>query len=413
MNRRVLLICYYFPPLGLGGIGRPLNLFKKLPDHGWDCDILTVKPVAYRAYEPELLDSLNQDHIFRSGSRDPQRLLYLLGVRSVKSGTISKTRPVSEKFFPDSKVGWVKPAIRMGRKLCRRNKYDAIISTSPPISSHLIGASLSSEFDLRWLADFRDYWTTTKVDKAFSSERMIARGNELLKQIRKDASVLTTVNKTIADYLGEAEIITNGYDSDLAQHWQSEPDEELFTIGLPGHQHDNTEIEPLLELLARLRDHHPVMYEKTQLLQVGQVDVDWFKRRLADYDLSMQVDLSGHLSREDTIRKLSRAHLFYFGASQPGQEVFLPGRLFELLASGRSLIACTAAESEVAGTLRGLERSFCFEPKEIDSALAFLVGRIEAFQSGTYRFEPLPEDARCYSSDMLASNFARLLNRLV
>ena len=67
MNGRVLLICYYFPPLGLGGVGRPLNLFKRLPNHGWECDVLTVKPVLYRAYEPELLDGLDQSRISGRG----------------------------------------------------------------------------------------------------------------------------------------------------------------------------------------------------------------------------------------------------------------------------------------------------------------------------------------------------------
>ena len=58
MNKKVLLICYYFPPLGLAGVGRPLNLFKRLPRFGWDCHVLTVKPVTYWAYEPDLLDQV-------------------------------------------------------------------------------------------------------------------------------------------------------------------------------------------------------------------------------------------------------------------------------------------------------------------------------------------------------------------
>ena len=59
MNK-VLLICYYFPPLGGAGISRPLSLFKHLPEHGIDCDVLTVEPVTYRIYEPELLDGLDK-----------------------------------------------------------------------------------------------------------------------------------------------------------------------------------------------------------------------------------------------------------------------------------------------------------------------------------------------------------------
>ncbi|MCK4574663.1 MAG: glycosyl transferase family 1, partial [candidate division Zixibacteria bacterium] len=63
--KRVLLVCYYFPPLGGAGVGRPLSLFRYLPQFGYECDLLTVKPVAYRGYEPELLEGLDQSRIYR------------------------------------------------------------------------------------------------------------------------------------------------------------------------------------------------------------------------------------------------------------------------------------------------------------------------------------------------------------
>ena len=44
--KRVLLISYYFPPLGLAGSGRPAQLFRGLPEKGIDCHVLTVKPAA-------------------------------------------------------------------------------------------------------------------------------------------------------------------------------------------------------------------------------------------------------------------------------------------------------------------------------------------------------------------------------
>ncbi len=145
MKARVLLVAYYFPPLGMAGVGRPLNLFKHLPSFGYDCDLLTVKPVAYRKYEPELLDGLDLSRIYRAGSFDPQRIMYLLGIRQVNPRTIARGSAVGEKLFPDSKIGWVRPAVRLGKKLHARNQYAAVISTSPPISSHLVGMRLAKE----------------------------------------------------------------------------------------------------------------------------------------------------------------------------------------------------------------------------------------------------------------------------
>jgi hypothetical protein len=106
VNRKVLLICYYFPPLGLGGVGRPLNLFKELPALGWDCHVLTVKSVAYRAYEPELLQGLDTSKVYRSGSRDPQRSAKRALLLSISSPT-TKLAGSSRRF------GWVARCARI------------------------------------------------------------------------------------------------------------------------------------------------------------------------------------------------------------------------------------------------------------------------------------------------------------
>jgi len=144
-GRKTLLVCYYFPPLGGAGVGRPLALYKHLAESGWECHVLTVKPVVYRVYEPELLDGLDTSRIYRAGSYDPQRLIYLLGSRKVSDAVIRRSKRVSERFFPDPKVGWVKPAIRQGRVVASNNCYDVIISTSPPLSSHLVAKQLATE----------------------------------------------------------------------------------------------------------------------------------------------------------------------------------------------------------------------------------------------------------------------------
>lgn len=413
MNRKALLICYYFPPLGLGGVGRPLNLFKRLPHHGWDVDVLTVKPVLYRAYEPELLQELDTSRIYRSGSRDPQRVLYMLGMRTIKAGTISRGRQVSEKFFPDSKIGWVGPAKRLGRKLCRKNQYDAIISTSPPMSSHLIGMALAREHELPLVADFRDFWTIYKAEEEFQSEARRIQAQQLLQEITKTAAAVTCVNGSIVDYLGGGHTLTNGYDPDLAEAWRASPDRDKFTIGLLGHQHDTRELEPLLALLERLRDSGAVDLDRVRILQVGQVDPDWFGQLFAERNLNVDIDLRGRQQRADTIRILSAAHVFYYGVSEREGPGFLPGRTFELIASGRPVFASTKAESEVARVLTPTGNACCFEHDSLGRAVTELSEQIARFDEDRYRFEPLTEYAAQFSAEALAGKFAKVLDRVV
>jgi len=411
MNRRVLLICYYFPPLGLGGVGRPLNLFKQLPQHGYDCDVLTVKAVLYRAYEPELLTALDTSRIHRAGSRDPQRILYLLGFRKVKAETISKGRAITERFFPDSKVGWVNPAVRSGKKLCERNNYDVIVSTSPPMSSHLVALELSKQYGIPWVADFRDYWTIHKVEAVFSDPDKQERGLALLDRIKAEAAAVTTVNNSITAYLKTGVTITNGYDASLAEHWKTPPSRECFTVGLLGHQHDTKELQPLVDLYREVE----TLREKkanVRLLQVGQVDAAWltafFRRQRCDW----KFDIRGHLPREATIRALSQAHLFYIGISEREGPGFLPGRLFDLLAAGRPIVASARSDSEVARLLMPSGHAACFDEGGMYQAVDYFARTIDAFERGEYHYQPLTEYARRFSSDTMAGRFAQVMDRL-
>lgn len=410
--KKVLLVCYYFPPLGLGGVGRPLNLFKKLPAFDYDCHILTVKPVTYRLYEPELLEGLDKKKIFRSGSHDPQRLMYIFGVRKLNDRILKSSRRASDKFFPDSKAGWVKPAIRLGRTLVNNYRYAAVISTSPPVSSHLIAKQLAQDFDIPWVADFRDFWTSYKVEDSFTEKKNIEKGLKLLEEIKKDAAAVTVVNPTIAEYLDSEEIITNGFDSDTAQLWSTSKDTGSFYIGLLGNQNESKAVEPLFKVLTVLRKTAPVLFDRIKIIQVGQVDKEWFESVLDKFDLRNRCQIHGFQKRQDTVRLLSDASLFYIGLDASGEQKIMPSRMFDLLASGRPVLSFVAAESEIARLLGLTGAGIYFHDDTIDKAAEYLRQNIEKSASGNMHITPLPEYARPYSSEAMVEKFARLLDSL-
>jgi len=413
MNHRVLLICYYFPPLGLGGIGRPLNLFRGLPKHGWDCDILTVKSVTYRAYEPELLEGLDQNKIYRSGSRDPQRFMYLLGMRSISPAKIKKGAEVSKSFFPDSKIGWVKAATRLGRKLCNKNNYSAIISSSPPISSHLIGRELHKQFQIPWIADFRDFWSLYTIENSYTNPTLIKKANLLKDKIVNDADKVTVVNSDIASYLTKGEVIQNGYNSALAEHWCQPPDNENLTIGFLGHHHDDLILKQFITLLEHIKKKTPEVFAKLKIVQVGQIEDAVFRQMLSDSNLDCNIEIYKRQSREDTIKIMSRSHLIFLGISEKQGSGLLPGKTFELLASGRPIVANTPNDSQVGQLIIQSEQGICYQEDTIDQAGGYISKINEQIISKVYRINPISDFAQQYSSDRLVSKFADLLGSLV
>ncbi|MDH4157083.1 MAG: glycosyltransferase [candidate division Zixibacteria bacterium] len=413
VERRALLVCYYFPPLGGAGVGRPLALFKGLAEHGYNCDVLTVKPVAYRVYEPELLEGLEVQRVYRARSFDPQRLLYLLGVRKVRAATIRRGRKVADRFFPDSKVGWVKPAVKLGRTLAGNRGYDVIVSTSPPVSAHLVARRLSADFRLPWVADFRDYWTASTPEEWYSDSRQAVRAHALLDAIKKDASVRTTVNETVAAFLDGAEVIRNSYDESLAGLWTRPPSAEVFTIGLFGTFNDDYPVEPLLRLLDRLRNRAKELHERVRLLQVGDVEPAWLKSCLARFGLEDRCEIHHFVPRAEAVKILSRSHLFYLGMPSEKHAGISTGRIYLLLASGRPILAATNPDSEVAGLIEVSQNGFCFEEGNKEAAVSYLARLIEAFLSDSLSSTPLPEYARQFSSENMVAGFAAIFDRVV
>jgi len=73
--RRVLVIAYYFPPMGLSGVQRVAKFVKYLPEHGWQPTVLTIEPAGYFAYDTTLLHEVKQAGvaICRTASWDPTR----------------------------------------------------------------------------------------------------------------------------------------------------------------------------------------------------------------------------------------------------------------------------------------------------------------------------------------------------
>ncbi|MEW6051265.1 MAG: glycosyltransferase [Candidatus Zixiibacteriota bacterium] len=413
MSRKALLICYYFPPLGLSGVARPLNLFQRLPQLGYECHVLTVKPVAYRAFEPELLESLDQSKIFRSGSYDPQRLLYQLGVRTAGEPILKSGRRLSRFFFPDSKIGWVGPAVRMGRKLIERHAYDVIVSTSPPMSCHLVAQRLARVSHLPWVADFRDFWTSLRVEQTFESQHMVSRGRDFLKSIKREAATITAVSQSIADYVGAATVITNGYDPEEAMKWRTPPASDQFRIGLLGTFNDLVSVEPLLKVVARLIEKLPAQRENLQIIQVGQVDRRWLDAQLDQHQLHGMAVCHGRRPRNRTVELLSGCSLFYIGLDSKTETSILPGRMFDLLASGRPILAHVPAESEIGRLVHESGAGYCFQGTDIETAVLWLTDILKRGQNGSLKIEPLPLKTQIYSWERIVERFAQVLDKTV
>jgi hypothetical protein len=408
MNR-VLFIAYYTPPLGLSGVMRVTKLAKFLPEFGWEVLLLTVKDVAYYAYDPELVADLRKAKVFRTESLDPNRLLRVLGVKQVKGGsgetgqTFKGTMEGAPAFFrwcffPDSKVGWLPFAVRTGKKVIARLNPQVIFATAPPWTALMVGEKLSRLSGLPFVADFRDPWPGGFEEPPAGQKRRLLK---LRERILQQAKLVLAVNQGTARLVGEmVEVLENGFDP---EEFNVEPEQlEGFSILYAGNLwHQEKVLSDVVQALVEIPD--------ARLYIAGGVSEEIGRR----FTASPQVRFLGVVSHQRTISLMKGAQvLLYLG--KPGQPVGL--KLYEYLGGGKPIVVWADEDTEPAQIVREVGRGFICQDqqsfvavlKEIrEKGVGTTVARARGavpLQGGVDRYN------RRFQAKRLADYFERLLD---
>jgi len=377
MNR-LLVIAYYTPPLGLSGVMRVTKLCKFLPDFGWEPIILTVKPVAYYAYDQELVRDLNRAKVFRTESLDPNRIYYRLQVGGCRlrnprtedgeqrAGTREETAKIGNRarllnflFLPDAKIGWYPFAISAGRKIIAEFKPQVVFATAPPWSSLLIGLKLSQKNNLPFIADFRDPWPTGFQTPPFYQRPFL---NNLLKRIFARASLVLAVNKGTAERIApkgeqKIEILENGFDPDEFREVKIEEMAKLeaekgagFRIVYVGNLFENQrEMEGFITALSSIPD--------VRFYLAGSADCK--SQQLLE--AQPQVKLLGKVPHQQAIALMKGADaLLYIG--KPNQPVGL--KLYEYLGAYKPIIIWGKGADEASELIKEFESGMVCENGE-------------------------------------------------
>src|SRR5262245_16020615 len=180
MSKRVLMIAYYFPPLGGIGSLRAMRFAEHLPEFGWEPTVVAPRLGTHHE-DPEL--SFPEERVIRSRSLELSRLgKRALSIEQSEDGSLAEVRGARALlrsfahrylYRPDPQIGWYPGAVRAARKALEEKRYDAIFSTSVPMTSHLIARRLRRSSRLPWVAEFRDPWSARGAEpRSGSAERL-------------------------------------------------------------------------------------------------------------------------------------------------------------------------------------------------------------------------------------------------
>lgn len=388
-RRRVLVIAYYFPPMGLSGVQRTAKFVKYLHRAGWEATVLTCDPGGYFAFDRSLLIEVEEAgvEIVRTRGWDPtavfrrQRIVALPEEQNRRRLTI-----LSQLLFvPDNKIGWFRSARAAGLRALRNRSFHLIFSTAPPYTSHLIGRSLAVRTSIPLVLDFRDDWVgnprhiyPTPLHRSISTR--------LERAVLRSADRIVVINDFIRGNLlhrngdvlrpDDVDVVTQGYDPQdfQGEHESSRTESSRFTLLYSGVFYDVQMPDYFLRALADLLSRRPELRDQVEAVFVGLLpeSVDDLVARLG---LDTIVRHTGYLPHDDSIAHLRRADVLwmtvgriegsetistsklfeYFGARKPILGLVPPGAAREALAQyGAAEIVEPDAVSDISGAIERL-----------------------------------------------------------
>lgn len=425
--KRVLLISYYFPPSGGPGVQRILKFARYLPKYGWLPTILTVDPkyAAFPSIDDSLLEEIPSDvEVIRTRAWDPFSVYgRIQGKRRddvIKVGYVEGKEGLNKVaqwlrgniFLPDARVGWVPFGSRVARKLVQKQKFDAVMSTGPPHSSHLIGMAAHKASGLPWVVDMRDPWV-----EIYYRDQMYEGAIAKRIQAHLERKVLSTANAVISvsRHLGvgfkrrvqmrDYETIPNGYDpADIPLGTPPVRERDTFVIGHIGTYSLLTHSEGFVAALQQLQPNIPV-----EVHLVGKVDSEALEAYRAQ---GIPVKGVPYLSHSNAIAYMQSVDVLMLalprthGDSAAG---IISGKAFEYVSARRPILALGPTEGDLAGLLSQTQSGNIFDHDDREGILGFLNDHLE-FRGKPWKIN----DAALaeYERPRLASRLARLLNRL-
>jgi len=428
---KVLMICYFFPPLGSVQVLRAVKFAKYLPHYGWEPVILGVKDVLHYYQDSDILQEISPDlHIYRTESFDPFRLW--CRIKKTKPHTSQKT--ANQKFqwirdnlnglnrwfsLPDSRFGWYPFAVKEGLRIIKNENIDVIYSSSPPNTCHLVARELHRKTGIPWISDFKDLWTDYPHLHPTPLHRNIMRNWE--KKILNESNQVITVNSGITDYFlkqypqftEKIDTLVHGVDPD--EYVDISPNfSPQFTIIHTGSFFEPRQIpDYFLKALKDWLVENPSLENQINVVFAGSLN-SRHHELIIKLGLTSIIQERKSLPRKEAIQLQCKADLLLLlvGKGKGSQHV-VPAKTWEYLASGRPIL-CMAPEGVTRDLVNKYESGWIADPDDCQAIKRILDDAFNQFKR-EHRHELKirlnNEYNRKYVTGVLADKMSKLIKK--
>jgi glycosyltransferase involved in cell wall biosynthesis len=425
---KVLIITYYWPPAGGPGVQRWLKFVKYLPDFGIDPVVYIPENPTYPLIDNGLLAEVNPAAtIIKQRITEPYAWASAFSkgkAKKISSGIIpnKKKQTFIEKlmlwvrgnvFIPDARVLWVKPSVKYLLKYIEENSIETIITTGPPHSLHLIGLELKKQLGVKWVADFRDPWTTIGYHKELKlSQSAEKKHKQLESEVLTTADTIlvtspTTKREFEALTTKPIEVITNGYDMEKVGR---PPLDEKFTLAHIGSFLSERNPRILWKALAELVKENAAFAEKFELKLIGAVSQEVLTS-IEEFRPTRYVNILGYVPNEEAVTQQRRSQvLLRVEINSEDTKCIIPGKLFEYMVSERPVIAIGPEGADFAAIIQSTNTGVFATYEEKDKVKQALLDYFTQYLSGNLKSHAI--GLQQYSRKNLTGRLADVLKAL-
>ena len=424
--KKILIVTYYWPPAGGPGVQRWLKFVKYLPSLGFEPVVFIPSKPNYPILDLNLEKEVSKEvQIIKQDFFEPYQIAQIFAPKKtnqMRAGFLPSARKMTrtEKFLlwmrgnlfiPDARIFWVKPAVKALQKIIAEQKIDTVITTGPPHSLHLIGLSLREKTSIRWIADFRDPWTTISYHQSLQLSARAQKKHEKLEAevLQKANAIIVTSHVTRNEFLLKTKkpihVITNGYDDEISNATASL--DVKFSLAHIGTLLSERNPRILWKALSEICHENQQFRNDFQLKLVGRTSPE-ILATLSEFKLYTFVENAGYVSHLEAIKIQKSAQvLLLIEIDSEQTKCIIPGKLFEYLKTHRPIIALGPEGSDVASILRKTQTGTYFEYDQKDQLKLQIEHLYQQFQSGILQVSPVGIDK--YARKTLTKKLVDLL----
>lgn len=427
-SNKVLIISYYWPPAGGPGVQRWLKFVKYLPDFGIEPVVYVPENPTYPLIDKGLLDEVNpQTIIIKKRITEPYNWASAFSKKSTKdisSGIIPDKKKQSllqrlmlwvrgNLFIPDARVLWVKPSVAFLKDYIAKYGIKTVITTGPPHSLHLIGLQLKKELGIKWVADFRDPWTTIGYHKELKLGKAAANKHKEMEHevLNTSDHVIVTSPTTKKEFEAittrHVTVITNGYD--VENIGRQTPDEK-FTLAHIGSFLSERNPLALWQALQELISENEDFNKAFQLKLIGAVSAEVLAS-INSSGLSGFVNNMGYVSHSTALAEQRKSQvLLLVEIDSEDTKCIIPGKLFEYMAAERPILAIGPNGADFAEIMKATNTGVFATYSEKDRIKDTLLGYFNKYTDGKLKANAI--GLQRYSRKNLTAKLAELLKQL-